>query len=140
MLDQRVFNTDGLPDSLFSKFSTALLHGPASFPTQFLRDLARAAGWTNGYAHMGLNSLAPNEQGEVQLGYGVFKYIYRNPVGAQLKPPEDEIVTGTGQEKNKVDKFHAKLEGTIRHYPVPLTLAGPRFGIVTTQYKKISDK
>jgi hypothetical protein len=79
-----------------------------------------AAGWSNGYAHMGLNSLSRNYQGEVWLGEGIFKYkvcyyfgmsidferdnflvrdentlgcllIYRKPGGAQLNPPEDKI-------------------------------------------------
>ena len=81
---------------------------------------------------MGLKSLSRNEQGEVELG--VFKYIYRNPGGSQLKPPEDETVTWAEQEQKKVDKFHAKLQGNIRHYPIPLTLFGPRFGIAATQY------
>jgi hypothetical protein len=140
MVDQRVLNTDGLPVSLFSKFSTVLRHGPASFPTQTMRELAGAAGWSNGYAHMGLNSFSRNEQGQVELGNGVFKYIYRKPGGSQLKPPEDEIVTWTKSEEKKIDKFHAKLQGTIRQYPIPLTLSGPRFGIVATQYKKIGDE
>jgi hypothetical protein len=140
MVDQRVLNTDGLPASLFSQFSTVLRHGPNSFPTQFLRELAGAAGWSNGYAHMGLSSLSRNEQGEVDLGDGPFRYIYRNPGGSQLKPPADEIVTWTKSEEKKVDKFHAKLQGTIRHYPIPLTLGGPRFGIVATQYRKIGNE
>jgi len=113
-------NTDGLPVSLFSQFSTVLGHGPGSFPTQFTQKLAEAAGWSNGYAHMGLNSLSRNYQGEVGLAEGVFKYnvcyyfgmsidferdnflvrdentlgcllIYRKPGGALLNPPEDKI-------------------------------------------------
>ncbi|PMD19169.1 hypothetical protein NA56DRAFT_705743 [Hyaloscypha hepaticicola] len=121
MVDQRVLNTDGLPVSLFSQFSRVLKHGPNSFPTQFLRELAGAAGWSNGYAHMGLSSLSRNEQGE-------------------LKPPAYEIVTWTKSEEKKVDRFHTKLQGTIRHYPIPLTLGSPRFSIVATQYRKIGNE
>ena len=35
---------------------------------------------------------------------------------------------------------HAKGQGRIRHYPIPLALSGPRFGIVATQYQKIDTK
>jgi hypothetical protein len=66
---------------------TALSHSQLSSRGNF----QGAAGWSNGNAHMGLNSLSRNYQGEVELGEGVFKRIYRKPGGAQLKPPEDEI-------------------------------------------------
>ena len=140
MVDQRVLNTDGLPVSLFSKFETVLGHGPKSFPYQFMRQLAGSAGWTNGYAHMGLSSLSRDVQGQIELGDGPFKYIYRTPGKAQLQPPADAVVTWTKQEEKKVDKFHAKLQGNIRHYPIPLSLSGPRFGIIATQYKKVGDQ
>jgi hypothetical protein len=140
MVDQRVLNTDGMPVSLLSKFETVLQHGPESFPSNFMRQLAGSAGWTNGYAHMGLVSLSRNQQGEVELGEGPFKYIYRTPGKAQLQPPADAVVTWTKQEERKVDKFHAKLQGNIRHYPIPLNLSGPRFGIIATQYKKVGDE
>ncbi len=93
MEDQIVLNTDGLPVSLFSQFSTVLGLGPMSFPTQFMRGLAGALGWSTGYSRMGLNFLSQIRQRVVKLGKVVFKYIYRKPGGAQLKLPEDEIAS-----------------------------------------------
>jgi hypothetical protein len=138
MVDARVMISDGLPvpDNTHNIDSD----GPERFPTEFTKKIAGSCGWSKGYAHMGLESLCgPPDR---RLEKGVFAYVEAMMSRKGLEIPKEERVWWTKGEEKKVDKFQKdKLEGQIRHYPIPLTRQRLAFLNVDpiTQYRKSGD-
>ncbi|KUJ16442.1 uncharacterized protein LY89DRAFT_782695 [Mollisia scopiformis] len=136
MVDSRVMITNGLPIPDKRSVRSVLRMGPKAFPSAYTEEVAGAYGWSRGYAHMGLKSLW-TEDGYGEIEDTMFRTFDRQVGNAAKQVPVSEEVYWTPEEKTKVDTFHeTKVQGKIRHWPLPITMSENQDGIVRTQYAK----
>ncbi|KAH7408984.1 hypothetical protein BKA64DRAFT_704776 [Cadophora sp. MPI-SDFR-AT-0126] len=140
MVDTRGYHADGLPISEKPKcLRNALTKGSNAFLTTYTKRIAGHSGFSNGYAHIGFQSLCRNDQGEIEVP-APFKYLYRTPAQPTVKVPEGEVLWTNGEKKAATDFYEFEIsKDKIRHYPLPVTRSRRPLHIRTMQYRKLEE-
>jgi hypothetical protein len=113
--DTRIVNNHGIPlpgnVKIVERPEGIDENGDNSFPTPYTRQLAGLYGWSRGHAHIGPEAFGVGD-----------KTILRLTTSSNSVQPDELLYEWTDSETGKVWEFHySKVDGKIRHYPVPVT-------------------
>ena len=80
-------------------------------------------------------------EGEKKYKYPGFECFWAEGRKAAEKAKEPIGVPFTKEEKKRVEDFHKdKIDGHIRHYPIPCVRSRRHFDLRVTQYRKVEDR